>query len=544
MKKVVSIVLSALLFGVIAGGSMVGINVAAQRAGITNQTVQESQALIESPKNNADTSGTAAAGDAGKSSSDSAAAGANSSDNSAGNASGAGSGTNGGTNSASGSSASGAASTTSSGNLGSVTAVAKECMPSVVAITNMMKYQQNGFGNYQNYETEVPASGSGVIIGKNDTELLIVTNNHVVADSTSLSVTFDDDKTIDAEIKGTDASNDLAVVSVKLSDIPTETMNTIKIATLGNSDDLQVGDQVVAIGNALGYGQSVTTGIISAVNRDVETDEGTESGLLQTDAAINPGNSGGALLNMKGEVIGINVAKYSSTDVEGMGYSIPSAKAQTVINNLSSLETREKVPENERGYLGVQVKNIDANTAKSFDMPQGVFIYKFTEGSTAQNSGLQEKDIITALDGQGVKTYDDLATLLQKYKAGETVKVTVQRPNGSKYDEVTVDVVLGSADSSNQAAADKQNANSSGSSDNSGNANDPFQKHDNSGSGSDSGSGDNGSSNDNAGNGSGDAGNSGSGSDGQSGNGSHGGSDYDQEQLWKQFEEFFNQYNR
>lgn len=420
-------------------------------------------------------------------------------------------------------------------------------MPSVVAITNMMKYQQNGFsifGNYQNYETEVPASGSGVIIGKNDTELLIVTNNHVVADSTSLSVTFDDDKTIDAEIKGTDASNDLAVVSVKLSDIPTETMNTIKIATLGNSDDLQVGDQVVAIGNALGYGQSVTTGIISAVNRDVETDEGTESGLLQTDAAINPGNSGGALLNMKGEVIGINVAKYSSTDVEGMGYSIPSAKAQTVINNLSSLETREKVPENERGYLGVQVKNIDANTAKSFDMPQGVFIYKFTEGSTAQNSGLQEKDIITALDGQGVKTYDDLATLLQKYKAGETVKVTVQRPNGSKYDEVTVDVVLGSADSSNQAAADKQNANSSGSSDNSGNANDPFQKHDNSGSGSDSGSGDNGSSNDNAGNGSGDAGNSGSGSDGQSGNGSQGGSDYDQEQLWKQFEEFFNQYNR
>ena len=547
MKKVASIVLSALLFGVIAGASMAGINVAAQKAGITNQTVQESQALIESPKASTGTNGEAAGGASGKSGADSAAAGANSADSTTGSSATGSSANGSGTNSASGSSASGAATQTSSGNLGSVTAVAKECMPSVVAITNMMKYQQNGFsifGNYQNYETEVPASGSGVIIGKNDTELLIVTNNHVVADSTSLSVTFDDDKTIDAEIKGTDASNDLAVVSVKLSDIPTETMNTIKIATLGNSDDLQVGDQVVAIGNALGYGQSVTTGIISAVNRDVETDEGTESGLLQTDAAINPGNSGGALLNMKGEVIGINVAKYSSTDVEGMGYSIPSAKAQTVINNLSSLETREKVPENERGYLGVQVKNIDANTAKSFDMPQGVFIYKFTEGSTAQNSGLQEKDIITALDGQGVKTYDDLATLLQKYKAGETVKVTVQRPNGSKYDEVTVDVVLGSADSSNQAAADKQNANSSGSSDNSGNANDPFQKHDNSGSGSDSGSGDNGSSNDNAGNGSGDAGNSGSGSDGQSGNGSQGGSDYDQEQLWKQFEEFFNQYNR
>ena len=518
MKKVASIVLSALLFGVIAGASMVGINVAAQKAGITNQTVQESQALIESPKASTGTNGEAAGGASGKSGADSAAAGANSADSTTGSSATGSSANGSGTNSASGSSASGAATQTSSGNLGSVTAVAKECMPSVVAITNMMKYQQNGFsifGNYQNYETEVPASGSGVIIGKNDTELLIVTNNHVVADSTSLSVTFDDDKTIDAEIKGTDASNDLAVVSVKLSDIPTETMNTIKIATLGNSDDLQVGDQVVAIGNALGYGQSVTTGIISAVNRDVETDEGTESGLLQTDAAINPGNSGGALLNMKGEVIGINVAKYSSTDVEGMGYSIPSAKAQTVINNLSSLETREKVPENERGYLGVQVKNIDANTAKSFDMPQGVFIYKFTEG-----------------------------TLLQKYKAGETVKVTVQRPNGSKYDEVTVDVVLGSADSSNQAAADKQNANSSGSSDNSGNANDPFQKHDNSGSGSDSGSGDNGSSNDNAGNGSGDAGNSGSGSDGQSGNGSQGGSDYDQEQLWKQFEEFFNQYNR
>ncbi len=485
MKKVAAIVAGALLFGCVAGGTMVGVNVAAQRAGLTTAAVQQLP-----QKNTA--SGNASAAETKPAETQPATLPANNSTSNSGTKAEAGTNANvAGTN--------------------SISAVAKNAMPSVVAITNMVKYRQNGFsifGDYQSRETEVPASGSGVIIGKNDTELLIVTNNHVVADSSSLSVTFVDDKTINAEIKGTDASSDLAIVAVKLSDIPAETMNQLKIATLGDSEALEVGDRVVAIGNALGYGQSVTTGIISAKNRDIPTQNGTKKALLQTDAAINPGNSGGALLNMQGEVIGINVAKYSYTSVEGMGYSIPSSTAKSVIDNLSALTTREKVSEAERGYLGVQVKTIDKQTAQSFNMPQGVFIYKLTEGSTAQNSGLQPKDIITAVDGQGVTSYDDLASLLSKYKAGETVKVTVQRPNGANYDEVVVDVVLGSSKSSNTNTPQQSSGNSgdSGSS--------PFDRPQN-------GSENNPSENPN--------GNSGS---------------YDNEELWKQFEKFFNQYQR
>ena len=473
MKRAATVVASALVFGVVAGGSMVGVNVVAQKAGVvqTAQAVQETEAAESSAAANE----TAAAQQESTSTA-----------------------------------------TASAVSSGSVSDVVKEAMPSVVAITNMVKYQQNGysiFGNYSSQEYEAPASGSGVIIGKTDTELLIATNNHVVADSSSLSVTFCDDQTIDAQIKGTDASNDLAVVSVKLSDIPSDTLNAIKVITIGSSDDAEVGDQVVAIGNALGYGQSVTTGIISAKDRDVETSSGTETGLMQTDAAINPGNSGGALLNMKGELIGINVAKYSSQDVEGMGYSIPSSKAQSILDSLSSLTTRDEVPENERGYLGVQVKNIDKTTSQSFDMPQGVFIYKFTEGSSAENSGLQEKDIITKLDGQGVTTYDDLKTLLSKYRSGETVKVTVQRQDGSgKYQEVEVDVTLGS----NPSATDNSSSSSSDSSQN------PFEK----GSGSSGNSG-----NDQSGS------SDGSGSDNSQ-------SSQDNEELWKEFQKFFNQYQR
>ena len=479
MKRAATVVASALVFGVVAGGSMVGVNVVAQKAGVvqTAQAVQETEAAESSAAANETT--------AAQQESTSTA-------------------------------------TASAVNSGSVSDVVKEAMPSVVAITNMVKYQQNGysiFGNYSSQEYEAPASGSGVIIGKTDTELLIATNNHVVADSSSLSVTFCDDQTIDAQIKGTDASNDLAVVSVKLSDIPSDTLNAIKVITIGSSDDAEVGDQVVAIGNALGYGQSVTTGIISAKDRDVETSSGTETGLMQTDAAINPGNSGGALLNMKGELIGINVAKYSSQDVEGMGYSIPSSKAQSILDSLSSLTTRDEVPENERGYLGVQVKNIDKTTSQSFDMPQGVFIYKFTEGSSAENSGLQEKDIITKLDGQGVTTYDDLKTLLSKYRSGETVKVTVQRQDGSgKYQEVEVDVTLGS----NPSATDNSSSSSSGSSDSSGSSQNPFEK----GSGSSGNSG-----NDQSGS------SDGSGSDNSQ-------SGQDNEELWKEFQKFFNQYQR
>lgn len=476
MKKVAEVVAGALLFGVVAGASMVGVNVAAQRAGVAYQTsstfdIEETTAATQA------LSETQAAA------------------------------------------ASSTAAQTSTQVMGSVTEVAKSAMPSVVAITNMMKYKANGyslFGSYQSGETEVPASGSGVIVGKNDTELLIVTNNHVVTDSSSLSVTFSDNQSVDAEIKGTDASADLAVVAVKLSDIPEATMDAIQVITIGDSDETQVGDQVVAIGNALGYGQSVTTGIISAKDRDVQTSEGTESGLLQTDAAINPGNSGGALLNMKGELIGINVAKYSDTDVEGMGYSIPSDKAKKVIDALSTLTTRQEVPEEERGYLGIQVKNIDAQTAKSFDMPQGVFVYKFTEGSNAENSGLQEKDIITALDGQGVSTYDDLSTLLSKYRAGETVTVTVQRPNGNKYDEKEIQVTLGSADTSNTNKKSGSQSQNSGSSD-------PFSRKDN---GSTGGNGND------------------SGSDSRNNGSDDSGSNTDQEKLWQQFQQFFNQYQR
>lgn len=476
MKKVAEVVAGALLFGVVAGASMVGVNVAAQRAGVAYQTSSTSDIEETTAATQALSETQAAA-------------------------------------------ASSTAAQTSTQVMGSVTEVAKSAMPSVVAITNMMKYKANGyslFGSYQSGETEVPASGSGVIVGKNDTELLIVTNNHVVTDSSSLSVTFSDNQSVDAEIKGTDASADLAVVAVKLSDIPEATMDAIQVITIGDSDETQVGDQVVAIGNALGYGQSVTTGIISAKDRDVQTSEGTESGLLQTDAAINPGNSGGALLNMKGELIGINVAKYSDTDVEGMGYSIPSDKAKKVIDALSTLTTRQEVPEEERGYLGIQVKNIDAQTAKSFDMPQGVFIYKFTEGSNAENSGLQEKDIITALDGQGVSTYDDLSTLLSKYRAGETVTVTVQRPNGNKYDEKEIQVTLGSADTSNTNKKSGSQSQNSGSSD-------PFSRKDN---GSTGGNGND------------------SGSDSRNNGSDDSGSSTDQEKLWQQFQQFFNQYQR
>ena len=331
---------------------------------------------------------------------------------------------------------------------GSVSQVAKEAMPSVVAITNMMRYQENGFsifGDIQR-ESEYPASGSGVIVGKNETELLIATNNHVIQDSNSLSVSFIDDSTVNAQVKGTDATVDLALVSVKLTDLSPETREQIKVIEIGSSDAMEVGDQVVAIGNALGYGQSVTTGIISAKDRDVETKDGTAEGLLQTDAAINPGNSGGALLNMQGELIGINVAKYSDTDVEGMGYSIPSSKAESILKSLSTLATREDVPKDQQGVLGVQVKNIDAQTAESFDMPKGVYIFKILEDTGANNSELQERDIVTKLDGQGIATTADLKSLLSKYRIGEEVTLTVMRQDGSgKYNEVQVHVTLGKA---------------------------------------------------------------------------------------------------
>ena len=409
MKKIIGVILSALLFGLVAGGMMVGVNYIAQERNIysilRDSGVENPEAMLSSPSVIPETEKSTQASE-------------------------------------------NTVTASSQGSEKTVTEVAKEAMPSVVAITNMMRYQQNGFsifGEVQK-ETELPASGSGVIVGQNDTELLIATNNHVIQDSNSLTVSFIDESTANAQVKGTDATVDLALVSVKLSDISPETREKIKAIKVGSSDDMEVGDPVVAIGNALGYGQSVTSGIISAKNRDVQTKEGVSKGLIQTDAAINPGNSGGALLNMQGELIGINVAKYADTDVEGMGYSIPSSAAEGILSSLSNLTTRDKVPEGEQGVLGVQVKDIDAQTAESFAMPKGIYIFKVLEDTGAENSAIQERDIITKLDGQGVYTTADLKSLLSKYRAGEEVKLTLMRQDGSgKYNEVEVKVVLGKA---------------------------------------------------------------------------------------------------
>ena len=328
---------------------------------------------------------------------------------------------------------------------GSVSEIAKNAMPEVVSITNTIRYQQYGYSIFgQSGEQEAAASGSGVIIGKNDSELLIVTNNHVVEDSTALSVQFVDGKSYDAEIKGTDSNVDLAVIAIPLSSISQDTLNSISFAKYGDSDSISVGDQVVAIGNALGYGQSVTTGIISAKDRDISTKGGTESGLLQTDAAINPGNSGGALLNMNGELIGINVAKYSDTTVEGMGYSIPSKKVKEIVEGLSKRTTRAKVSQEEKGYIGIQGKTVDSSISEAYNMPEGIYIFKLLTGEGIDNSALQEKDIITKFDGQSVASLEELSGLLSRYKAGEKVEVTVQRLSGKgEYEEKTVSVTLG-----------------------------------------------------------------------------------------------------
>ncbi|WP_314827393.1 S1C family serine protease [Oribacterium parvum] len=411
MKRIIGVIFSALLFGLIAGGMMVGVNYIAQERNIYS-IAEEEQPKQEEKKESSPSE--IKEQEKSTAPSDTVIA--------------------------------------STGNGKTVTEVAKDAMPSVVAITNMMRYQENGFsifGEIQR-ETELPASGSGVIVGQNDTELLIATNNHVIQDSNSLTVSFIDDSTATAQVKGTDVTVDLALVSVKLSDISPETREKIKAVQIGSSDEMEVGDQVVAIGNALGYGQSVTTGIISAKNRDVQTKDGVSKGLIQTDAAINPGNSGGALLNMKGELIGINVAKYADTDVEGMGYSIPSSAAETILSSLSTLTTRDKVPEAEQGVLGIQVKDIDAQTAESFAMPKGIYIFKVLDDTGADNSQIQERDIITKLDGQGVYTTANLKALLSKYRAGEEVKLTLMRQDGTgKYNEVEATVTLGKSPAPN-----------------------------------------------------------------------------------------------
>ena len=303
-----------------------------------------------------------------------------------------------------------------------VSLVAKNVMPSVVSITNLsvQQVQYYFFGGTTTQEYE--SSGSGVIIGQNDTELLIATNNHVVEGSTTLTVTFHDESSVEAYIKGTDADIDVAVIAVPLSDISNETINVIRIATLGNSEQLVVGEPTIAIGNALGYGQSVTNGIVSALDRRLE-----ENGVayIQTNAAINPGNSGGALLNAKGEVIGINTAKLKDTAVEGMGYAIPISDIEDLLNELMNRETKTKVPENKQGALGISSRvDVDANTSQLYGMPQGVFVNEVIEGGAAEAAGLPKGCIITKLDGEKVGSMDELKEMLTYYEAGETVTVT------------------------------------------------------------------------------------------------------------------------
>lgn len=321
-----------------------------------------------------------------------------------------------------------------------VSLIVEAAMPSVVAINNTMLYKgSTWFGQTQTYE--VPSSGSGIIIGENDSELLIVTNNHVIEDSTTLTVTFIDESTVDAAIKGTDSASDLAVIAVPLDQIAADTKAQIKAATLGDSDSLKMGQGVIAIGNALGHGQSVTVGHVSALDREIEVD-GNKRTVIQTDAAINPGNSGGALLNSKGELIGINEAKYADETVEGVGYAIPISYAKDIIEDLKLRTTKVEVAEEDQGYLGIQVQNVDATTAQMLGMPQGVYVYKIMEDSAAGASDLREKDIITKFDGETVRTNADLTGLLTYYKAGTTVTLTVQSLENGEYVERQVEVTL------------------------------------------------------------------------------------------------------
>lgn len=342
--------------------------------------------------------------------------------------------------------------TTSSGSTGSsasaqsldVSSIAQNAMPSIVAITNKSVQEvQDYFSMFSRgsgtQEQEVESQGSGIIIGQNDSELLIATNNHVVEDADTLSVCFVDDQAYEATVKGTDADNDLAVIAVKLSDISDDTMSQIKIAEIGDSDQLQVGEQVVAIGNALGYGQSVTTGIVSAVNRQLE-DSDSENGFIQTDAAINPGNSGGALLSANGEVIGINSVKYSDTSVEGIGYAIPINTAAPIINDLI---TKEKVDESDSAYLGIVGVDVTDDVAKTYNMPSGVYVAQVTGGSAAEQAGIQKGDIITEFDGKQIGSMEELSSTMEYYKAGTTVDVKIERSTNGEYQEQTISVTLG-----------------------------------------------------------------------------------------------------
>ena len=381
----------------------------------------------------------------------------------------------------------------------SVSQVAKNAMPSIVSIVGVSVqeipqiYQYFGYGQQQ----ETQSSGSGIIVGQNDTELLIATNNHVVSGTNSLTVCFtnqdgsavtangDVEKTsaegesgntnqdgqdssldevqsgaVSAQIKGTDADNDLAVISVKLEDIPEDVLSEIKVATIGDSDSLQMGEQVVAIGNALGYGQSVTSGYVSALNRQVSSDD-TDGTFIQTDAAINPGNSGGALLNMKGELIGINSAKIASDEVEGMGFAIPISKAEPILDEMMNQETRYKVEDEDKAaYIGITCENVTSDVNQMYGIPQGVYVDTVVEGGPTEEAGIKKGDVITKIDGTAIDAYKDLVDRLEYYEAGETVELEVYRAQDGEYNAQKISVTLGAkkdAPSTNPSSNQQQN---------------------------------------------------------------------------------------
>ena len=353
-----------------------------------------------------------------------------------------------------------------------VSDIVEETMPSIVSITTKSVEEVQSyygmFGQYGAYspeQREVQGSGSGIIIGKNDTELLIATNYHEVDGAETLSVGFCDSTACEAKVKGYDSEKDLAVVAVSLDDIDSDTMDAISIATIGNSDNLKVGEQVVAIGNALGYGQSVTTGIVSAKNRqlnsddtvgDYDSDSNSATNLIQTDAAINPGNSGGALLNMNGEVVGINSAKLASTEVEGIGYAIAISDVTDTIESLMNEETRDKVEDH--GVLGITVQTVDRAVTEAYGVPEGVLVREVTEGGAADDAGIEARSIITKFAGKTVTTKEQLVDFLSYYEPGEDVELTIEVPDGKEYKEETVTVTLGkSEDTQNADSKDSQN---------------------------------------------------------------------------------------
>ncbi len=348
---------------------------------------------------------------------------------------------------------------TAKGNL-DVSEIASEALPSIVSITTKSVQEvQNYFGMYgmygyapQQQEQEVEGSGSGIIVGKNDDELLIATNYHVVEGADTLSVAFTDGNAVEASVKGFDEERDLAVVSVSLDDVEDDTMDAISIANIGSSDDLKVGEQVIAIGNALGYGQSVTTGIVSAKNRRMDSDNNTVTdgsddssdgvNLIQTDAAINPGNSGGALLNMEGEVVGINSAKLASTEVEGMGYAIAISDVTDILQNLMNETSRDKLDDSEHGVLGIEGSSVSSEAVQMYGIPAGVFVKKVTEGGAADKAGLKANSVITEFNGKTVSSINQLIEYLSYYEPDEEVELTVQVPHGTSYKEETVKVTL------------------------------------------------------------------------------------------------------